>query len=81
MVLFAGILLYHCTKQLNSYHWFQKLKAFIVNNERVKRLRFKHFRVKKESHSEEEIEPFLRQDECTPPVTRFNNYREVLIED
>ncbi len=81
MVLFAGILLYHCTKQLNSYHWFQRWKSFIVNNKRVKHLRFKHFRVKKESHSEEETEPFLRQDECTPPVTRFNNYREVLIED
>ena len=25
MVLFAGILIYHCMKQLKSYYWFQKV--------------------------------------------------------
>ena len=83
MVLFAGILLYHCTKQLNSYRWFKKLKISIINNRRVKHLRFKTFNVNNEpqSYSEEETEPFLGQNECMPQVIRFNNYREVLIED
>ena len=78
MVLFAGILCYHCTKQLKSYHWCQKLKVSIITNGRVKLLKFKIFDVR---HDEEETEPFLRQDEYTPQVTHFNNYREVLIED
>ena len=53
----------------------------IITNGRVKLLGFKKNDIKKESHDEEETEPFLRQDEYTPQVTHFNNYREVLIED
>ena len=53
----------------------------IITNGRVKLLRLKNNDIKKESHDEEETEPFLRQDEYMPQVALFNNYREVLIED
>ena len=81
MVLFAGILTYHCMKQLKSYLWCQKLNAFVINNRTAKLLRFKTFNVKKESHDEEESEPFLQQNEDMPQVVRVNDYRETLIAD
>ena len=82
MVLFAGILTYHCMKQLKSYHWCQKLRlATTANNKRVKLWIFKRFNTRNESHEEGETEPFLRQDDRIPQVVSFNDYREILIED
>ena len=77
MVLFAGILTYHCVEQLKSYQWYQKLRLFIITKGRVKLRRLKR---SKESH-EEETEPFLGQDQGMPQVVHFTHYRETLIED
>ena len=84
MVLFAGILAYHCMKQLRSYRWCQKLSVIVItNNKRLKLCWiFRRFSVRSESHGEEETEPFLRQDhDRMPRVVNFNAYRETLIED
>ena len=69
MVLFAGILIYHCAKQLQSFRFCRKLSLSAI----TKRLRF---RVQRER--DEEREPFLQD---MPQVARFNQYREELIED
>ena len=73
MVLFAGILIYHCAKQLQSFRFCQKLSLSVI----TKRFRFNKLRVHRER--DEEREPFLQQD--MPQVARFNQYREELIED
>ena len=77
MVLFAVILTYHCTKRLCSYRCCQTLRLLAVVR-RVNLLRFKTYNIQKESHEEQEIEPFLNQSR--PQVVRFSRYREPLIE-
>ena len=72
MILFAGILIYHCAKQLQSYGFCRKLSLSAITN----RLRFKKLRIQRER--DEEREPFL-QDVCQ--VDRCDQYREELIED
>ena len=73
MVLFAGILIYHCAKQLQSYRFCQKLSLSAI----TKQLRFKKLRIQKER--DEEREPFLQQD--MNQVGSCDQYREELIED
>ena len=77
MVLFAGILIYHCAKQVQSYRFCRKLRLSDV----TERLRFNKLRIQRDR--DEEREPFLqpRVQQNMHQVVRFNQYREELIED
>ena len=82
MVLFSGVLLYHCAKQLRSYPCCQKLKLPVISGILNRRLKCKRFRrpdIQSERHEQEETEPFLRQD--MQDIVDSSQYREVLIED
>ena len=74
LLLFAGILSFHCLKQTLARKHFQKLSQLITTRRVLLHTRYI------ERREEEEIEPLLNRHNM-PQMVQFSHFREPLIED